>query len=78
MGAERVAGWLRGGPVLAVPALTAVAFVAATGSRAAAAGLAAATAPVPGAISTVAGGVGGPAMATKVPVKDPCGVGLRR
>ena len=42
----------------------------------ASAGAAVAAPPVPGTISTVAGGVGGPARATNVPIADACGVSV--
>src|SRR5690242_4616308 len=74
VGANRIAGmgWLsRGVPALAVTAL-AVAGTAAGGASAGAAG----AAPPAGTISTVAGGVGGPARATNVPITDPCGVSV--
>src|SRR6266516_2994547 len=58
----------RRGPALVVTALMAVGGAAGGG-----AGTAAAAA---GTISTVAGGVGGPARATSVPVTDPCGVSV--
>jgi hypothetical protein len=72
VGATLIAGrgWLsRGVLVMAVTAL-AVAGTAGGGASTAAA------AAVPGTISTVAGGVGGPARATNVPTTDPCGVSV--
>jgi NHL repeat-containing protein len=73
VGANRSAGrgWLaRGVPVVAVTALA----VAGAAGGGASAGAAVAAPPAPGTISTVAGGVGGPARATNVPITDPCGV----
>ncbi len=79
MGANRIAGmgWLaRGVPVAAVTAL-AVAGTAGAGTSAAAQAREAGAQPaVAGTISTVAGGVGGPARATNVPITDPCGVSV--
>jgi NHL repeat len=75
VGADRVAGmgWLsRGVPALAVTALA----IAGTAGGGASAGAAVAAPPTPGTISTVAGGVGGPARATNVPIADPCGVSV--
>ena len=72
MGATVIAGrsWLaRGVPVMAMTAL-AVGGVAGGGASAATA------AAVPGTITTVAGGVGGPGRATNVPLFDPCGVSV--
>jgi len=73
VGANRIAGmsWLmRGVPAVAVMALA----VAGTAGGGASAGAAVAAPPVPGTISTVAGGVGGPARATNVPITNACGV----
>jgi hypothetical protein len=58
-----------------VPAVTALAVAGAAGGGASAAAAVAAP-PAPGTISTVAGGVGGPAKATNVPITDPCGVSV--
>jgi hypothetical protein len=58
-----------------VLAVTALAVAGAAGGGASAAAAVAAP-PVPGTISTVAGGVGGPARATNVPISDPCGVSV--
>jgi hypothetical protein len=72
VGANRGAGmgWLLRG----VPAVAAMAL-AVTGAGGADASAGAQPA-VAGTISTVAGGVGGPAKATNVPVNDPCGVSV--
>ena len=75
MGANRIAGmgWLaRGVSALAVTALAA----AGTAGVGASAGAAVAAPPVAGTISTVAGGVGGPARATNVPITNACGVSV--
>ena len=79
MGANRIAGmgWLaRGVPVVAVTALAVAGTAGGRRQRGRAAREAGVQPAVAGTISTVAGGVGGPARATNVPITNPCGVSV--
>jgi len=78
VGANLIAGmgWLRRGVAALGVAALGVAALAVAGTAGVGAGAAVAAPLAAGAISTVAGGVGGPGRATNVPITDPCGVSV--